>query len=131
MKHPEQDLQRAVADYLQIILPDTVVWSAISHGATLGGTAKDRAIRGATLKRMGQRKGVADLFISWKTYATPPMFGMLWIELKSPKGQASNEQNDFAERVRLIGHDYVVCRSLNGVITALKQYGVPTREAKR
>ena len=142
MNHPEQSLQKAVARYLDLVLAPEVVWSAVSHGATLGGTKLDRTIRGANLKRMGQRRGLADIYIAWKSFRHVPttmkMEGAsifadkydsntLWLELKSRKGSQSPEQASFESRVTAVGHYYFLCRDLGSVMEALEDADVPMR----
>lgn len=120
---PEAQLQRAVAHYLTLVLRPDVVWTAIGHGG--GG-----AVRGAQLKSMGLRRGVADLFITWKTYFSPPMFEMLWIEFKSKKGVQSSEQFEFQTRVEAIGHQYLIIRDLDDLQRALRARNVPMKSAR-
>ncbi len=136
--NPEADLQRQVATYLSAVLKPEVVWSAIGHGSALGGTQRERMIRGGILKGMGLQRGVPDLVIMWLEPGHGrglrnelPYPHTLWIELKSPKGKQSPEQLIFAGRVTSLTHQYYVCRSLNDVINALKFSYCPTREAKR
>ncbi len=51
--------------------------------------------QGRTLKRMGVKRGVADLFL-----AVPRgTFGGLWLELKVNNGKLSGSQRDFLERM--------------------------------
>lgn len=135
MKHPEQTLQRSVAQYLDLVLDRSVVWSAIGHGG--GGK-----IRGAMLKGMGLKPGVPDLYISWRErhnpnmsyqgdfQAAPENYGTLWLELKADKGKQSAVQKQFQTRVEWLYHRYNIVKSIDDVAAALKDCGVPTR-AKR
>lgn len=135
MRNPEAQLQRAVASYLSLVLPDKVMWSAIGHGG--GGK-----IRGAQLKAMGLRRGLADFYIAWKIYNPiltnmslkgTPLFAddyaqrTLWIELKSKDGRQSDEQKQFQTCVTNIGHSYTVCRSIDEVVNAIILNAVPTK----
>lgn len=117
MKNPEAQLQRAVASYLSLVLPDKVMWSAIGHGG--GGK-----IRGAQLKGMGLRRGLADFYIAWYTINGQQT---LWIELKSKDGRQSDEQKQFQTCVENIGHSYIICRSIDGVVNAIILCAVPTK----
>jgi len=131
--NPEAALQRAVAQYLTLVLDKSVVWSAIGHGG--GGK-----VRGAQLKAMGVKAGMPDIYITYDapqsstalsfipTYETEPK--TLWIELKSEKGRPSKEQISFATRVRQLGHYCYLCRSLDEVIKTLKDCDVPTKARK-
>lgn len=114
----EAQLHRAAARYLSLALGRGVVWSTVGHGAALGATARDRAVRGARLKAMGVRPGVADIYVAWRG-------GTLWIELKSARGCQSPDQVEFQKSVEAIGHRYRVARSLNEVTAALLEAGAP------
>jgi hypothetical protein len=129
MKHPEQDLQRSVAQYLDTVLARHVVWSAIPSGG--GG-----AIRGAQLKAMGLKRGLGDIYLSWQAVAhgiagPTVVCYTAWLELKSNRGVQSKEQKDFQVRVQGLGHAYCVCKSVDDVSVALKILSIPTRETKR
>lgn len=117
MRNPEAQLQRAVASYLSLVLPDKVMWSAIGHGG--GGK-----IRGAQLKGMGLRRGLADFYIAWYTINGQQT---LWIELKSKDGRQSDEQKQFQTCVENIGHSYIICRSIDEVVNAIILNAVPTK----
>lgn len=117
MRNPEAQLQRAVASYLSLVLPDKVMWSAIGHGG--GGK-----IRGAQLKAMGLRRGLADFYIAWYTINGQQT---LWIELKSKDSRQSDEQKQFQICVENIGHSYIICRSIDQVVNAIILCAVPTK----
>lgn len=117
MRNPEAQLQRAVASYLSLVLPDKVMWSAIGHGG--GGK-----IRGAQLKGMGLRRGLADFYIAWYTINGQQT---LWIELKSKDGRQSDEQKQFQTCVENIGHSYIICRSIDEVVNEIILNAVPTK----
>lgn len=118
----EAQLHRAAARYLSLALGRAAVWSTVGHGAALGATVRDRAVRGARLKAMGVRPGVADIYIAW-------LGGTLWIELKSARGRQSPDQVEFQKRVEAIGHHYRVAYSLDGVMMALLEAGAPMHGA--
>lgn len=124
MRNPEAQLQRAVASYLSLVLPDKVMWSAIGHGTNLGNSKRDRIVRGAQLKGMGLRRGLADFYIAWYTINGQQT---LWIELKSKDGRQSDEQKQFQACVENIGHSYIVCRSIDQVVNAIILCAVPTK----
>jgi hypothetical protein len=69
-----------------------------------GGT---RNIREAmTFKATGLLKGASDLIVIF------PNGKLCFIELKMPKGIQSAEQKDFESRVKLLGYEYHLIRSL-------------------
>lgn len=120
-KQPEQGLQQAVAKLLDMILADPVVYTAIGHGG--GG-----AVRGAILKSMGVKAGFPDVIVS-----VPIECGrikaslMVGIELKSKDGSASFEQKRIHEALTRSGWHIFICRSVEEVVDALREAGVPMR----
>ena len=78
--------------------------------------------QGALLKRMGVKKGMADLFIA------VPCGGYhgLWIELKSDKGKLSEEQKEFLSRMTERGYIAVPAWGFESakeiILTYLKDY---------
>ena len=119
---PEAALQKAVAAYAWAVLPREVIWSAIPSGG--GGK-----IRGAQLQAMGLRRGLPDLLFMWSVPGSPGVPVIRWIELKSDKGRMSPEQIEFANAAQALGHKHAVCRTVDEVARALKEWGVPSREA--
>ena len=112
-KQPEQDLQKAVAVYLTACLVKPWRWSAFPAGG--GGK-----VRGAILASMGLKAGIPDLLFFH------PDGDWHGIELKAPKGTATEEQIDFLEWAN--GRS-AVCRSLTQVEATLRAWGVPLRGA--
>ena len=77
-RHPEQQLQQAVARYLDVALPGEVWWTTIPAGG--GGK-----VRGAILKGLGYKAGTPDILIVYEGRA-------YWMELKAPDGVLSTAQ---------------------------------------
>lgn len=69
------------------------------------------------LKKMGFRKGASDLQIFHGGNA-------YFIELKTVKGELSEDQKIFRNKVLKAGCDYAVCRSWNDVLNCLEVWGV-------
>lgn len=46
----------------------------------------------------------------------------LWIETKAPKGRPTKDQLEFADRVRLKGHYWIVARCLDDVLNWIKEH---------
>lgn len=115
MKHPEQQLHFAVADYLNLTLPPDAWWTSVGHG----GFALD-ARTGARMKRAGVKAGVPDILV---IHNGRPLF----IELKSPTGRISPEQRAVSEQLEKCGARWAVCRSIENVAWALSVWGVPMR----
>lgn len=115
MKHPEQKLHFAVADYLNLTLPPDAWWTTVGHG----GFALD-ARTGARMKRAGVKAGVPDILI---VHRGRPLF----IELKSTNGRASAEQKTVAADLEKAGARYAICHSLEQVAWALSVWNMPMR----
>jgi len=109
----EAQLQRAVAEYLDVALPADAVWTAIGHGG--GGKT-----RGAILKGMGVKAGMPDIMIIWRGQ-------VIFIELKAGRGGLSRAQKAFHDRLYLAGASITVCRCLSDVHVFLGTRGVPLR----
>lgn len=113
--HPEEKLHRAVAVLFRTIFdPLKVLYFHVPNGGH-----RDK-IAAAKLKAMGTLAGVPDFYVAWAG-------GTLWIELKAEKGSLSIAQEVFGDRVLAIGHGFETCRSVDGVLSVLKAYGVPMR----
>lgn len=110
---PEQDLQRQIAQFLAIGLAGNSWWSTIP----LGGGGK---VRGAILRGMGAKKGMPDLLIINDGKA-------IWIEVKSYTGAVSEAQKRCHTELRRARCSVYVVRSLDDVIAALTECGVPMR----
>jgi hypothetical protein len=126
-RHPESDLQRSVAQYLWAALPPSVLWTSIDHSGP-------GRVRNAMLQARGVKAGVSDILICWQSGVDPKgtwcdYAAVGWIELKSGKGVISSTQVAWANQAQEFGHRFALCRSVDDVARALKEWGVPTREA--
>lgn len=63
-----------------------------------------------TLKATGLLKGASDLIVIL------PNGKLMFVELKQPKGIQSLEQKDFESRVKILGFEYHIIRSLEEFI---------------
>lgn len=104
MNRPEEALQRAVAQYLDLALPTDAVWFHVPNG---GGRSKAEA---GVLKAMGVKAGVPDIYILHNGKS-------LFIELKPPKRYLSNAQKEMTRKLLLANARVDVCRSLDQVIS--------------
>lgn len=117
---PEQDLQKAVAEFLALALTDPqTFWTAFPAGG--GGKA-----RGGQLKAMGLKAGVPDILVIDRSRA-------LWIELKTQADKATNvragrhsdPQDVTQEALRMAGCWVITCRSVVEVENVLRSFKVP------
>jgi vacuolar-type H+-ATPase subunit I/STV1 len=115
---PEKLLHKAVAAYLNAVLPTSVWWTTFPAGG--GGV-----IRGATLKAQGLKAGVPDILICHQARA-------YWIELKAPKGRTSEEQEKCFNLLHFtIGTPVGTARCIDDVAGYLRLWAIPTIESKR
>jgi hypothetical protein len=113
-QHEEDDLQRAVVNFLDWALPADGTVMAILNGG------KRSKIEAARLVGLGVRKGAPDLLI---VYRGTPIF----IELKALHGVVRRDQREMHEKLMYCGAIVLVCRTLEGVINALMEMGVRLR----
>ena len=122
-KQPEQILQKQVAQFLHAALdPARVWWTAIDH------STKD-ALHAKIKHGMGVKAGLPDIWIVWRAVGdvaeAPPH--LMCIELKSLRGVMSDAQDALSATLWNLGVPVYVCDTLDGVIAALKEHGVPMR----
>lgn len=114
MNHAEDALQIAVAAFLRHALrDDECLWFAVPNGG------KRSKIEAARLVKGGVRAGVPDLAFILPGGRTG------FIELKAAKGRMSEMQTAFADSASRIGAHWGLCRSVDDVEEALRDWGVP------
>lgn len=105
----EQRTQKAILDYLSLYPNQIDVWRQNTGAAKYRSGGKTRFIRFSI-------PGAADIT------------GILAdgrrieIEVKSPKGRQSRVQHRFQERIERKGGIYILARSVDDVMEALKEY---------
>ena len=104
MKTEEHRIQVAIVRYLRIM---GVMVFAVPNGG------KRDAKTGAYLKDEGALAGVADLIILLPNRC-------IFIEVKTDKGDQQQTQKDFEQRVKGLGYEYYVWRSLDDAIEFTK-----------
>ena len=109
MKRPEQDLQRAVTQYLAILESQgLLVWYPIPNGGKRG------RVESAIFKRLGLvRAGVPDLAIVMRGGQSA------FIELKAPNGRPTAKQFEMLAKLRSAGALTAVCDNLDAVIATV------------
>lgn len=113
MRHLEDDLQMAVADYLRFQCPSLMWWHTPNGG-------RRNAKEGARFKRMGVLPGVADILMFWRTGDKTHKAA---IELKAGKNSQEPTQKIFEHNWKFQGGQYAICRSLDDVKACLKTWG--------
>ena len=99
----EEQLQRAVAQYLDLVLPKDAVWFHVPNG---GGRSKAEA---GAFKAIGVKAGVPDIYILHRGRS-------LFIELKLPGRSLSWAQLQMSDRLADAGAKFGLARSLDDVI---------------
>lgn len=94
---PEQILQINFINWINYHYPD--IGDLTYHFAN---ERKCTPQQGVLLRRMGVKRGVADLFIAYPRAQTN--FSGLWLELKTETGKLTKEQREFLEKMRAQGY---------------------------
>lgn len=115
-RHPEEDIQKAVIQYLGWALPPNGIAYAIPNG---GLRHKKAAAR---LKGQGVTAGIPDIHCLVDGRS-------IYIELKAARGVVSPAQRLMMQRLYYCGAEVVVCRGVPEVQAALQSLGVPLRAA--
>lgn len=109
-QYPEDSLQQAVVQYIRLQYPHVLAF----HVPNGGKRGKWEASR---LKKQGVLAGVSDILIFW-------LGGHGAIELKAGRNTTTPQQDYFGDRWEWAGGHYKVCRSVDEVAAALKDWGV-------
>lgn len=118
---PEQSAQIAIVRYLRRVLPRTAIVHHVRNQGTHGGP-KGKIV-GGILKEMGLVAGFPDLVIllpGARTY---------FLEIKADKGAASEAQQYIWQRLRILGFECALVRSIEETRNALKSWHIETKEA--
>lgn len=108
--HPEADIQRAIVEALRRHLPHGLVHASINEQRK--GNARDQALA----MGMGAHPGFPDLLVMCEGR-------MLFIEVKSPAGRLSYNQEAFRDWCQIEGHAWALCRSVDDATEAAKAAG--------
>lgn len=114
--HPtEEQIQAAVAQFLDRALPTDAVWFHPPNGG------HRHAAVAAKLKWAGVKPGVPDVVVVWKGRA-------IFIELKAKGGSLSDAQKQMQSDLTLAGAVVLsVARSVDEVADFLEGLGIPLR----
>ena len=110
---PEQILQVNLMTWFGYNYPD--LRDEIYHFAN---ERKCSVTQGALLKRMGVKRGVADVYIPVSRFGKKG----LWLELKTTKGKLSKEQKEFLARQIDNGYMAVCTYGLEAAQEIIKAY---------
>ena len=112
----EEKCQQAVCKHLRWRGVPGLVWFSIPNGGYR--TPREAQV----LKATGVRAGVSDLVLlhAGKSYA---------LELKTPKGRATDAQIQFLDDWRAAGGEGMICHGLDEALGTLEGWGLLQRDA--
>jgi hypothetical protein len=112
-QYPEDALQKALVDYLDLALPDDAMYFAVPNGG------KRLAREAARLKSLGVLAGIPDLCIIWRGT-------VIFLELKAPKrGSLTTVQRDVHHRLLFCGVPVWTIRKVEQAEYLLRGAGMP------
>ena len=107
--HQESDIQISCVKWFKMQYPRYVIF-AVPNGGT-----RDRKEM-IWMLREGILPGAADLIICGDNGK------ILFVEMKTKTGKQSKNQKNFEEKVTKLGFQYIVCRSLEDFIKAVRAW---------
>lgn len=117
---PEDAIQADIVAYLRNVLPTAIV-AHVKNQGNRGGRLG--AIDGARGKKLGVVAGMPDLMVLVEPGKT------FFFEVKDRTGYASMAQQYLWQKLRTIGFECALVRSVDEARNALKAWGIRTREA--
>lgn len=111
----EDQLEKAITDYLNLVLPDDAVMFHIPNGGY-----KLTGYELGKLKRAGYIAGIPDRCILYNGKA-------FFIEAKAPGKKPSAKQIEMHDRMRFTGIKVAVVNSVRGLQTWLQTWNIPLK----
>lgn len=115
-QYPEDQLQKALVEYLDLALPPDALCFAIPNGG------KRIKVLAAILKATGVKKGIPDLCIVWRGRA-------MFMELKAIRGHLSADQREMHRKLTFCGCEVWVVRSVEQAEYLLRSLQMPLQAA--
>lgn len=107
-RHIESNIQQAVVKWFRMQYPRFII-AAVPNGGFRN--AREAAI----MQREGVLAGFADLVVIARR-------NVLFLEMKTTKGQQSDKQKEFQNKVSELGFEYIVCRSFEQARLAIERW---------
>jgi hypothetical protein len=125
--HEESQIQRAIVDWITVVAPDVIVFAIPNSSTRKPGGRAGNAVPGL-------RKGVFDLGLILPR-GSGNIAGRLggltaYIEVKTDKGELSDDQIEFRRTLITRSVPHCIARSIDDVRAAFAAWGVTTREAR-
>jgi hypothetical protein len=111
-QYPEDALQKALVDYLDLALPDDAMYFAVPNGG------KRPTREAARLKSLGVLAGIPDLCIIWRGT-------VIFLELKAQRGSLKQVQRDVHHRLLFCGVPVWTIRQVEQAEYLLRGAGMP------
>jgi hypothetical protein len=111
MSKTENQIQRKIKQYLDIVLSADSFWTAINP------IPSKSIIAAANSKAMGMKAGVPDILILHKGKT-------IWIEVKKEGGYLSRRQKEVHEQIAMAGGDVFTARSVDDVQELLQKWRI-------
>ena len=107
-RHVESGIQQSCVSWFRYAYPRYLIFSVPNGGSR-------NVIEAANLKKEGALAGVSDLIVVAERR-------VLFVEMKTPRGRQQDTQMEFQRRVEVLGHKYVVCKSVEGFKRAVEEW---------
>lgn len=107
-RHIESNIQQAVVKWFRMQYPRFII-AAVPNGGFRN--AREAAI----MQREGILAGFADLVVIARR-------NVLFLEMKTTKGQQSDKQKEFQNKVSELGFEYIICRSFEQARLAIERW---------
>ena len=107
-RHIESEIQQSAVSWFRYAYPSYII-AAITNGGSRN------VLEASNMKREGVLAGFSDLIVIAD-------HKVLFVEIKTPSGRQQQSQREFQHRVEVLGHRYVVCRSLDDFMQKVKDW---------
>ena len=135
----EQPIHETIVKYLRLMARPDVQWWHVPNGGArervpmrkADGTVKWWCPSGKTMKKLGAVPGAPDLMFRWRArWSLDCLQETLDMEIKSPSGEQTKEQEEWQRMTVATGGHYYVVRSLNEAIAVFEKHGITKQRAK-
>lgn len=116
----ESSIQVGIVTYLRRVLPPSAIVHHSKNEGNRGG--RKGMLDGIRSKRMGVEAGFPDIAVYL------PGKRVVFFEVKNETGRATRTQQHMWQRLRMLGFDCGLVRSIDEVRNALKALSIETRE---